>query len=90
MPQRITDTFLAYADEIEFYYRNAVEEDAQLAAKWIRNIDPFEDLGVLQIIFPSDYQQIKTIHNVAAKVLQQPDLQWESTVERNSKIETNF
>ncbi|MGL4539745.1 MAG: zeta toxin family protein [Candidatus Rhabdochlamydia sp.] len=90
LPQRITDTFLAYADEIEFYYRNAVEEDAQLAAKWIRNIDPSEALGVLQIISPSDYEQIKTIHNVATKALQQPDLQWESTVERNSKIETNF
>lgn len=33
-PQRIRDTYLKYADEIEFYYRDAVDQNAILAGKW--------------------------------------------------------
>lgn len=86
LPQRITDAFLAFADEIAFYYRDGVKEDALLAAKWIRNEPSSEVLGTLQIISPSQYEQIKTIHNSAIEVLKRPDLQWELTVEKNSKI----
>jgi len=81
LPQRIKDTFLAYADEIEFYYRGDVKEDAQLAAKWIRNDSSSEALGTLQIISIPQYEQIKTIHNAATEVLKRPDLRWEATVE---------
>lgn len=85
LPQRINDTFLKYADEIEFYYRDGVKEDAILAAKWLRNEDK-EHLGTLNIIAPAQYERIKAIHNEAAKALTRPDLYWESTVEKSSKI----
>ncbi|WP_068466657.1 zeta toxin family protein [Candidatus Protochlamydia phocaeensis] len=86
LPQRINDTFLAYADEIEFYYRDEVQQDAQLAAKWIRNTDNSESLGTLQIISISQYDKIKMNHNAAIEVLKRPDLSWELTVEKNSQI----
>ena len=86
LPQRIIDTFLAYADEIEFYYRDGVEKDAKIAAKWIRNKDSSETLGTLQVVSLPGYNQIKAIHNTAIKTLCRPELQWESTVEKCSKV----
>ncbi len=86
LPQRIMDTYLAYADEIEFYYRDSVDQDVQLAAKWTRNEKPAEHLGTLEIISAPQYEHIKTIHNAAVKVINKPELQWESTVEQHSKV----
>lgn len=86
LPQRIMDTFLAYADEIEFYYRNEVYADAILSAKWIRSTEPTEALGTLQVISPPQYEQIKAIHNAATEVLDRADLHWESTIEKCSII----
>lgn len=86
LPQRITDTYLKYADEIEFYYRDGVKQDAVLAAKWLRNEDDQQHLGRLEIIAPEQYQKIKTIHNEAATALTRPDLYWESAVEKTSQI----
>lgn len=85
LPQRIMDTFLAYADEIEFYYRDGLKEDAKLAAKWVR-ISDSEVCGTLQVLSSSLYEQIKSAHDAALKVLQRADLKWEQTVEKNSKI----
>jgi hypothetical protein len=79
LPQRINDTVLAYADEIEFYYRDAVNEDAKLAATWIRK----EPEAELKIQDESLYGKIKEIHNAAIEKLNRPDLQWELTVEKS-------
>lgn len=84
LPQRINDTFLSYADEIEFYYRGGVDQNALLAAKWTRNIGT--QVGTLQIIDASKYDQIKMIHNSAVERLNRPELLWESTVEKSSRI----
>ncbi len=81
LPQRIQDTFLKHADEIEFYYRYDVNTDALLAAKWIRN--PSELVNRLQIIEESSYQNIKTIHNKGVVALNKLDLLWENTVEKH-------
>ncbi len=86
LPQRIMDTYLAYADAIDFYYRDGVHADAELSAIWTRNIDCTEALGTLQIVSSPKYEQIKAIHNAATEVLFRPELQWELTVEKNSKI----
>ncbi len=86
LPQRINDTFLKYADEIEFYYRGDVKQDATLAAKWLRNEDKEQYLGTLQVIAPNQYEKIKIIHNAAAKTLSRLDLYWEATVEQSSQI----
>ncbi|MDB6080911.1 MAG: hypothetical protein JWO53_183 [Chlamydiia bacterium] len=86
LPQRIQDTFLQYADEIEFYYRNGVEERAQPAATWIRNTEKSDKLGTLQIIDNEQYKKIKIIHNTAIEQLKKPDLSWEKTVEASSSI----
>lgn len=86
LPQRINDTFLKFADEIEFYFRPGVKQDAVLAARWLRAEASSPHLGTLQIIVPEQYEQIKTIHNDVSKALTRPDLYWESTVEKSSKI----
>ena len=86
LPQRINDTFLGFADVIEFYYRDAVQQDAQLAATWTRNQDNTGPLGLLQITIPSQYEKIKAIHNAAVTTLKKPELLWESTVEAKSKM----
>ena len=86
LPQRINDTFLKYADEIEFYHRDDVNENAILAARWLRNENNEKFLGTLQIIEPDQYKKIKAIHNEAAKTLLRPDLLWEKTVEHCSQM----
>lgn len=86
LPQRINDTFLKYADEIEFYYRDGIKKDAILAATWIRNENTSQSLGNLQIFSQELYENIKNIHNSMAKALNRADLYWESTVEQSSLI----
>jgi len=85
VPQRISDTFLKYADEIEFYYRADACEDAVLAAKWTKQaVDKLE--GVLKIIHLEAYKSIKTLHNTAFDALKKDDLKWESAVESISEV----
>ena len=86
LPQRINDTFLAYADQIEFYYRDGVKKDAELAATWIRNTDSSDALGTLEVVSLPKYEQIKAIHNTATEALHRPDLRWEATVEKSSRV----
>lgn len=86
LPQRIEDTFLAYADEIDFFLRDGVDQDADLAAKWTKNKEGSSSLGTLEVYNPNQYGRIKAIHNEAIKALQKPELSWESTVERKSVI----
>lgn len=81
-PQRIKDTYLKYADEIEFYYRGAFNEEAKLAAKWVRNSND----GVhLEVLSSTDYAKIKEIHNNMANSLGRGELLWEETVEKSIK-----
>lgn len=84
VPQRINDTFLKYADCIDFYYREE-NHDTVLAATWWRNYGK-KGLRTLEIVARDQYERIKAIHNEVAKALTRPDLFWESTVEESSKI----
>lgn len=86
LPQRIMDTYLKYADRIEFYYRGSMREDAELGALWTRNMGDEGKLGTLDILSPFAYGQIKDIHNAAVASLGMLELSWEATVEANSEI----
>lgn len=88
LPQRINDTYLAYADEIEFYYRNTVHESALLAATWKRNesTNDSEVIGTLHVESVERYEKIKAIHNTALTALNKPDLYWENTIEKKSIV----
>lgn len=85
LPQRISDTYLAYADEIEFYYRDAVNADAILTARWLRNENHSSCLGSIKILSTERYEKIKKIHNAAVETLKRPDLTWELTVDKSVK-----
>lgn len=56
--KRMKDTYLAFADEIEFYYRGAVYENSILAATWKKVGDKRD----FQISEPTQFQKIKAIH----------------------------
>ena len=85
LPQRIKDTYLAFADEILFCYRDGVKSDAKLCAKWLRNTKPADHLGTLLITDQEGYSNIKQYHNAACQALNKPELLWESTVEKESE-----
>jgi hypothetical protein len=86
-PQRINDTYLKYADKIDFYFRDVVEQDAKLSATWIRNQDESAvKKGILTIHNKVEYEKIKAIHNVTIAALNKPELKWEDAVESISEI----
>jgi predicted ABC-type ATPase len=85
VPQRINDTFLKYADEIEFHYRSGVFKSATLAAKWLKNKDVSKYKGTLEIINQKAYEGIKKVHNTAIENFK-PNLKWEKAVESASII----
>lgn len=74
LPQRIQDTYLKFADEIEFFYRGAVNENGTLAATWTKE----EGLAIQDVAV---YGQIKKVHNAICDLLKRPELYWEKTVE---------
>lgn len=75
LPQRINDTFLAFADEIDFYWRGAVEENGRLAAKWTRTEG-------IKVFNRELYEQIKAVHDEQVRALgQRDDLLWSNSVE---------
>lgn len=84
--ERINDTFLKYADQIDFYYRGGPKEGTVLAAKWLRAESEEEPLGKLQVVDTQAYEEIKKIHNKATEILNKPQLSWQETVEKSSII----
>ena len=82
---RINDTFLKYADEIEFYYRFSVDSDAILAATWVKAHDE-GSTAKLTVLNREAYESVKAVHNAAVEALKKPDLKWEETVEAASFI----
>ena len=85
VPERINDTFLKYADEIEFYYRPSVASDAILAATWVKAQDE-ASTAKLTVLNKEAYEGVKAVHNAAVEALQKPELKWEKTVEAASSI----
>lgn len=86
LPERINDTFLKYADVIEFYFREGLQQDAVLSAIWERSKNDSKKLGTLQILNSNFYEEIKSIHNKAATRLNRRELYWEEAVEEQSEV----
>lgn len=82
---RVHDTFMKFADTIEFYHRE-LGRNAVLAAKWMRNEPHAVKKGTLEIIDTHHYACIRNIHNTAVHALRFNDLEWEKIVEEHSKI----
>ncbi len=83
-PQRIADTYMKYADVIEFYHRAKVDQTAVLGATWVRNGQT--ENGKLTIHNPEAYAQIKTVHDVACEALGRKDILWKDAVEKHSEF----
>lgn len=84
LPQRIMDTYLKFADEIEFYYRDEVKENAIFAARWTKEGDGV--FGGLEIVNLNAYNKIKELHDDMCDQLERSDLLWENTVEAHSFV----
>ncbi len=79
VPQRINDTYLKFADQIEFYYRDAADQPANLAATWTRG----EKAPILNVIDSTLYEGVKAVQNQTATQLNRPELNWETAIETN-------
>lgn len=86
VPQRILDTYFKFADEIQFYFRAEVQENAVLAASWVKNSDASEKVGTLTIVDVQNYENIKNNHDSFCSQLNKPELRWENTVEKQSLV----
>lgn len=87
--QRITDTYLKYADTIYFYHREAARKDVEpqqnnavLAATWIRGQDTIGDLTVVD---QGRLERIKKIHDDTVLRSGKNELLWELTVDSCSR-----
>ena len=84
VPQRIKDTFLDWANEIDFYYRDEVKSSATLAATWVKGAE--SENPTLAIQDKQRYEAIKKVHNAVCERLQRPDILWETAVEKTALI----
>lgn len=77
VPQRINDTYLKFADQIDFFYRQKIHDKAVLGAVWKKNPhDPRESKGVLEIVNSDIYKKIQQAHNAMCLSLGREDLLW--------------
>ncbi len=81
VPERIDDTYLKYADTIEFCFRDGVHKSGVHAATWTRTQD---GKGVLVIHDKEAYAQVKKTHDVLCKGKE--NILWKNTVEQKSEI----
>ncbi|MDN3506654.1 MAG: zeta toxin family protein [Simkaniaceae bacterium] len=79
LPQRINDTYLEFADKIDFYHRSAADGDAKLAATWTRE-------GGVEVIDRDEYARVKEIHNAGAT---EAALKWEASVEKRRDLQVD-
>lgn len=82
VPQRITDTFLKYADQIDFFYRTEFKGDAKLAATWIRG----KEMNRLTIHNREAYDAMVKTHDLICQKLGREDIRWKKAVEHKSII----
>ena len=76
--QRIQDTFLKYADRINFYFRKGVDQAPILAATWIRQEN---GKGKLEIFDEKVYQELRDLHDHVCDGMKKPELKWANTVD---------
>ncbi len=77
LPQRIADTYTAFADTIQFYHRDGVHTDAVLSAVWTRGEEG--QPPTISIQNQDAYDAVRTWHN--SNLNGRDELQWEKTVE---------
>lgn len=86
VPERINDTYLKFADRIDFYYRPSLESDAQIAAVWIRDKTTSDSFGDLIIKNEDAYETLVKLHDKISETLQNSELLfWKNSVGTASK-----
>lgn len=86
VPQRISDTYLKFADRIDFYYREKRDSEAVLGATWIRGSNQ-ETPGDLTIQDLTAYASLVKVHNAIVGSLPDSErLLWEASVGKASKL----
>jgi predicted ABC-type ATPase len=75
--ERVQDTFVKYADRIDFYFRTAVDEAPKLAATWIKNDDK------PHIVNPAVYSEMTKLHDHVCDGMEKPEHHWANTFPGN-------
>lgn len=76
--ERIQDTFLKYADRIDFYLRKGVDDSAILTATWKKKE---EGKGNLTVFNDQVYTEMHNLHDKVCEGMKKPQLKWENTVQ---------
>jgi len=77
--ERVQDTFVKYADRIDFYFRAAVNEAPKLAAVWIKN----DGKAHLDVINPAVYAEMTALHDKVCDGMKKPEHHWANTFPGN-------
>lgn len=82
--KRVQDTFLKYADTVDFYFRDQATGDAKLAARWTREEQSPSLKGRVEIFDSAAYEGVKAVHNGATAALKEKGQEaqtWEEAFE---------
>jgi predicted ABC-type ATPase len=77
--ERVQDTFVKYANRIDFYFRTAVNEAPKLASTWIKN----DSKGQLQVVNPAVYAEMTKLHDKVCDGMKKPEHHWANTFPGN-------
>ena len=73
--ERVQDTFVKYADRIDFYFRTGVDEAPKLAAAWIKT----GGQGKIEVVNPSVYAEMTALHDKVCDGMKKPEHHWNKT-----------
>ncbi len=77
--ERVQDTFVKYADRIDFYFRTAVDEAPKLAATWIKT----DGKAHLEVVNPAVYAEMTKLHDQVCDGMNKPQHHWANTFPGN-------
>lgn len=80
--QRLQDTYLKYADRIDFYYRDKYNESAVRGATWIKLAEKkleSKNEGILTVVSQPAYEKIQEVHDGICSFLGREDLFWSAS-----------
>jgi len=74
--ERVQDTFVKYANRIDFFFRTAVDAAPILAATWIRHNDGKTELEVVNQVA---YNEMTALHDKVCDGMNKPEHKWANT-----------
>ena len=77
--ERVQDTFVKYANRIDFLFRTGVDKAPKLAAIWIKN----DEKGQLEVVNQVAYDEMTALHDRVCDGMKKPEHHWANTFPGN-------